>query len=210
MLLRALWLGVLITLAACAGTGLRGQRPAATVIPSTEAIQAAQLANYMSRLQVLVQGSPTEQAEILTAARASYEQAKQGPAALQYALLLAAPAHPARDPTLAQRLLREAMTRPELLTPLERALGAVELQRVDAELRLTTENQRLVAEAHRESERARSAPAVAALNRRLQAETEENVRLRKALEEARAKLDAIANIERSISDRPPANEGRNP
>mgnify|MGYP000673879589 CR=1 FL=1 len=32
--------------------------------------------------------------------------------------------------------------------------------------------------------------------------------LRKALDEARAKLDAIANIERSISDRPPATEGR--
>jgi hypothetical protein len=46
------------------------------------------------------------------------------------------------------------------------------------------------------------------VNHRLQLETDENVRLRKELEEARAKLDAIANIERSLNERKPNNEGR--
>ena len=39
------------------------------------------------------------------------------------------------------------------------------------------------------------------LNRRLAAESDENVKLRKALDEARAKLEAITHIERSINDR---------
>jgi len=44
---------------------------------------------------------------------------------------------------------------------------------------------------------------VANANHRLQAEMDENVRLRRELEEARAKLDAIANIERSLNERKP-------
>ncbi|MEA3161765.1 MAG: hypothetical protein QOD95_3313, partial [Gammaproteobacteria bacterium] len=40
-----------------------------------------------------------------------------------------------------------------------------------------------------------------AANRRLAAESDENVKLRKALDEARAKLEAITHIERSINDR---------
>jgi transcriptional/translational regulatory protein YebC/TACO1 len=40
-----------------------------------------------------------------------------------------------------------------------------------------------------------------AVNRRLAAESDENARLRKALDEAKAKLDAVSHIERSINDR---------
>lgn len=202
-------LGVL--LAGCTAISDRGgSRPAPVAAPSTETIQAAQLAAHIGALQLVVQGSPTEQAEVMAQARAGYDQARQGPAALRYGLLLAAPQHPARDPPLAQRLLREALSRPELLGIMERALATVELQRLDSELKLAGENERLVAEAQRERDRQRNAPSAAALSRRLQAETEENARLRKALDEARAKLDAIATIERSISDRPPATEGRTP
>jgi hypothetical protein len=39
------------------------------------------------------------------------------------------------------------------------------------------------------------------VNHRLQAEADEAPRLRKELEEARAKLDAIATIERSLNER---------
>ena len=74
-----------------------------------------------------------------------------------------------------------------------------------------------VGEAQRERDRQRAAPSLTALNRRLQAEQEENARLKKALDEARAKLDAIVNIElersapnRPNSERPSSSEGRNP
>ncbi len=47
------------------------------------------------------------------------------------------------------------------------------------------------------------------MNRRLAAESEENARLRKALDEAQAKLNAIANIERQTTVRQPTvPEGR--
>jgi hypothetical protein len=42
----------------------------------------------------------------------------------------------------------------------------------------------------------------------VQAELDENARLRRELEEARAKLDAIANIERSVNERKPDSTGR--
>lgn len=207
-----------LVLAGCGSLGgLRSEKPAVAPAPSTESVQAAQLASYITGLQQLVQGSPAEQAEIVAAAHAAYDQAHQGPAALRYGLVLAAPSHPARDPVQAQRVLRETLARPELLNIVERALAVVELQRVDAELRIATENERLVGEAQRERDRQRAAPSLTALNRRLQAEQEENARLKKALDEARAKLDAIVNIElersaptRSNPERPPSSEGRYP
>jgi len=202
---------LLTVLAACSGLGeLRGNKPAPVAAPSSEMLQAAQFAGFLASLQPLVQGSPAEQAEVLAAARAGYDQAHQGPAALRYALVLAAPSHPGRDPVQAQKLLREVLARPELLTAGERSHAVVELQRVDAELRLTAENQRLVEEAQRERARQSNGSSMAALNKRLQAEQEETAKLRRQLEEAKAKLDAIADIERSNADRPAANEGRTP
>lgn len=200
-----------LTLGACSSLGGLGRAPPATdPVPSNEAVQAAQLTAMAASQQQLVQGSPAEQAEVLAAARTAYEASRQGPALLRYALVLAAPGHPGRDLEQAQRLLREALARPELLSPTERAIAVVDQQRIDGELRLKAENTRLVAEAQRDRERQRNATSTATVARRLQAEQEENARLRKALDEAQAKLDAIANIERSISDRPTANEGRNP
>ncbi len=78
------------------------------------------------------------------------------------------------------------------------------------ELGLVAENARLVADAQQERERQRNAPPSTAAARPggCSTETDENARLRKELDEARAKLEAIANIERSIPARPPA-EARN-
>jgi hypothetical protein len=211
VLARALTVLLLGALAGCSGlTELRGDKPAPAVAPSSEMLQAAQFAGFLASLQQLVQGSPAEQAEVLAAARAGYDQAHQGPAALRYALVLATPGHPGRDPAQAQKLLRECLARPELLTTGERGHAVVELQRVDAELRLTAENTRLVEEMQRERARQNTGSSTAALTRRLQAEQEETARLRKQLDDAKAKLDAIADIERSNADRPAANEGRTP
>jgi hypothetical protein len=197
-------------LTACVGTDGFGRRPAASPPPpSSEAVQAARISAYIATLQRLVQGSPAEQAEVLAALRAGYDSTPEGQSLLHYALALAAPSHPGRNPELAQQLLRQSLARPELLSMSERALGVVELQRVDAELKLAAENQRLVGEPQTDRDRQRAA-ANAAAARRLQAEIDENAKLRKALEEARAKLDAIAAIESNISDRPPSTEGRTP
>ncbi|MEO8315369.1 MAG: hypothetical protein ABI645_11295 [Pseudomonadota bacterium] len=199
-----------VLLAGCSGLPKSGQDPAPPAAPSIDLVQAGQLAAYAAALNVVVQGNATAQAEGMNSARTAYEGAKAGPAALLYGLLLAAPGHPLRDMKLAQRVLQEAMAQSELLTPAEQALGKVELARIATEQRLVTEIDRLVAELQQEPERAQTAPAITALNKRLQAEMEETARLRKALDEARAKLDAITRMERNFSDRPPAPEGRNP
>jgi hypothetical protein len=201
----------ILGLAGCSSMGdLRGDGAKVAATPSAEAVQAAQLNSHVNALSQLVQGSPAEQAELIARARAGYDPVRAGPAALRYGLMLAAPNHPAHDAAQAQRLLREALSRPELLSVTERSLAIVEVQRVEVELRAIAEVERLTTELQRERERQRSAVPSASQARRLQTEMDENARLRKALDEARAKLDAIANIERSISDRPPATEGRTP
>jgi hypothetical protein len=209
MLHRSLCALGLVVLGGC--TSMASTRsPPAPGPSAAESVQATQLASYFSALQTVVQGSPAEQAEVMAAARNGYEQAHQGPAALRYGLLLAAPSHPARDPAQAQRLLREALARPELLSSVERALAIVEQAQVEHELGMSIENQRLVAEAQQERERQRNAPPSATLARRLQQEIEESARLKRELDAARAKLEAIANIERSLPDRPASPEPRRP
>jgi hypothetical protein len=199
---------VCVLMAGCS-TVPAARGPAEPSGPNAEVVQAALLASYMETLQIVVQGSPAEQAEVLSEARSGYESARQGPAVLRYALLLATPGHPAQDLQQAQRLLHEALARPDLLSSIERALAVVETARVEEELELTAENSRLVTEAQQERDRQRNAASPsAALAKRLQEEIAESARLRRELEEAKAKLQAIANIERNLPDRPPATETR--
>ena len=158
---------------------------------------AVVLADMIQTLQRLSGGSPAEQAEIITAARQSYERSAGGTAQLRYALVLATPGHEGRDPERARQLLRELAARPETLAPAERALSLFELSQLDRELGLVSDNERLQAIANRSVDQDR----LTAANRRLQAELDDNARLRRQLEEAQAKLDTIANIEPNLIDR---------
>ena len=105
----------------------------------------------------------------------------------------------ARDPVAAQRQLSELLARPETLLPVERLLALVELKEVEQRLILQAENKRMRddADATHDDSRDRLRRSTAGLA----AESDENVKLRKALDEARAKLDAVTHIERSINDR---------
>jgi hypothetical protein len=189
----------LLALAGCNGNLL--SRDHAAPIPQLTqpaATSAAVLSDYLLLLQRLVQGSASEQAEIVARAQNDYDAAPTPSRELKLALILATPGHPATDQPRAQRLLRELMAHPETLLPAERALAFLELSQIDDHLTLVAENRRLQTDAAHEDQ-ARMASA----NRRLQAELDENARLRKELDEARAKLDAIANIERSLNERKP-------
>jgi hypothetical protein len=168
-----------------------------------DAAAAVLVGSAFQSMQRLSQAPPAEQAEILSAARASFERTPQGGVQLRYALLLAAPSHPGRDLPLAQTLLRQLAAQPETLVPIERAVASIELAQIDRELNLKADNDRMQLDAQR-ADRER----VAATQRRLQAETDENARLRKQVEDAQAKLDAIANIERNLTDRKTPGEGR--
>lgn len=190
---------VLTLLAGCEATGIKRERDrVVTPVPDRAAASASVLNEYIELLQKLVQSAPAEQAEILATAQREYDLAPTPSHQLRYALVLAAPGHAATDLPQAQRLLRELMATPETLLPAERALAFLELQKVDSQLTLAAENQRLASTVTREDRE-----KLTALNKRLQTETDENARLRKELEEAHAKLDAIANIERSLNERKP-------
>ena len=158
---------------------------------------AVVLADMIQTLQRLSGGSPAEQAEIATAARQAYERSAGGTAQLRYALVLATPGHEGRDPERARQLLRELAARPETLAPAERALSLFELSQLDRELGLVSDNERLQAIANRSVDQDK----LTAANRRLQAELDDNARLRRQLEEAQAKLDTIANIEPNLIER---------
>lgn len=201
-------LSAAMALAACSPAanvrGAREKNVAPTVDRATASV--AGLAEYLELLQKLVQSAPAAQAETFMTAQHEFDLAPTASHQLRFALVLAAPGHAGTDLPRAQRLLRELMAAPEALLPAERALAFVELQKVDSQLTLSAENRRLQSNAASRDDRER----LAALNKRLQTETEENARLRKELDDARAKLDAIANIERSLNERKPPPEGRTP
>lgn len=195
-----LWaLLALVALAGCESPAFKRdhERPISPA-PDRAAASASVLTEYLELLQKLVQSAPAEQAEMLATTQREYELAPTPSHQLRYALVLAAPGHSATNLPEAQLLLRELMATPETLLPAERALAFLEAQKVDSQLTLAAENRRLQSTVSREDRE-----KLAALNKRLQTETDENARLRKELEEAHAKLDAIANIERSLNERKP-------
>jgi hypothetical protein len=121
-------------------------------------------------------------------------------------MLLSTPGHAGYDPVVAQRLLREVLASPETLLPAERALAFLQLQQVERQQSLQADVRRLQAGAERSTN-----DRIAQLTKRLQTESDENARLKKLLAEAQAKLDAIANIERSSNNgRQTQPEGRKP
>lgn len=201
---------LVLAMGGCSGLqGFRAPPPAQHVETATEdrdTVAAVFMAGTFQGMQHLAAASPSEQAEILAAARETYEHSPQGANKLRFALLLATPGHPARDPGRARTLLRELASQPEALQPLERAVTLVELAQLNNELELRAENDKLAQSNEDRSERDRSV----AVQRRLQTELDENARLRRQLEDAQAKLDAIAHIERNLSQRNSPESGGQP
>ena len=121
-------------------------------------------------------------------------------------MVLSTPGHAGTDPVVAQRLLREVLASPETLLPAERSLASLQLQQVERQQALQAEVHRL----QQVNERSTN-DKIAQLTKNLKSESDEVIRLRKALADAQAKLDAIANIEGSTNNRrTPTPEGRKP
>lgn len=145
---------------------------------------------------MLPAGDPARQAELFQETKEAATLSPTTSNKLKFALALATPGHSGSDPVAAQRQLSELLANPETLLPVERLLAMVELKEIDQRLLLQAENMQMRDEAPRESR-----DKLLAINRRLAAESDENARLRKALDEAQAKLEAVTHIERSINDR---------
>lgn len=166
------------------------------MVPANSATDMASIESLLELMSELPKGDPARQAELFQSAKDAATISPTTSNRLKYALALATPGHSGSDPVAAQRQLSELLARPETLLTVERLLAQVGLQEVDRMLVLQAENKRL-----RDDESHDSRDKLLAANRRLQAESDENAKLRKALDEARAKLDAITHIEGSINNR---------
>ena len=210
---KALVIGAIVAAVAGTAIGCGGSLPLkrSRDTPSLPAIdrnstETTVITSYLETCLRLARGSPAEQAEILARANNDYGAAPTPSIVLRYAMVLSTPNHAGHDPVVAQRLLREVLASPETLLPAERALAFLQLQQVDRQQSLQADVRRLQSGAERSTN-----DRIAQLTRRLTTESEENNRLKKALADAQAKLDAIANIERSSNNgRPNPPEGRKP
>jgi hypothetical protein len=194
----AAWLFVAGWITACGmGGPFTRQKPAAPIEPDRASQDLSPIAPLLQMMSSLPQGDPARQAELFQSAKDAAELTPTTSNKLRFALALATPGYSGSDPVAAQRQLSELLARPETLLPIERLLALVELKEVEQRLILQAENKRMRDDAQHDESRDK----LLAINRRLAAESDENVRLRKALDEARAKLEAITHIERSINDR---------
>jgi len=197
-----------LTLSLLGACGLSGpfarQQAAPAVEPDHSPQDLSPITPLLTLMSSLPQGDPARQAELFQSAKDAAELMPTTSNRLKYALALATPGFSGSDPVAAQRQLSELLARPETLLPAERLLALVQLKEVEQRLILQAENTRMREEATHDSR-----DKVQAINKRLAAESDENARLRKALEEARAKLEAVTHIERSINDRG-TNEARTP
>lgn len=197
-LLLPLALGAALAGCATLGDSSAARQPAAPVAPDVgpAASVADGLAVYFQMLRTLIEGDAVEQADVFRSVDAGAEVSPTTTNRLMLALALATPTHPSSDPQRAQVLLSELLAAGDALLPEERVLVLIHLKDVE---------QRLILDA--EAERLQQAVTAATSQRndrnsqQLQAALEENRQLRLALDEVRAKLDAITNIERSIRER---------
>jgi len=188
---------LLMFTSACSVMGSDRANPkVAPTVPERPSPDLTSVSSLLDMMHTLPEGDPARQAEVFQAAKDAATISPTTSNRLRFALALATPGHSGSDPVAAQRQLSELLATPETLLPTERLLAMVELKQVDQRLVLQAENVQLRDEAPRETR-----DKLQGVNRRLSAESDENARLRKALEEAQAKLEAVTHIERSINDR---------
>jgi hypothetical protein len=171
--------------------------PAPKPVIDRKAASSQALADDFAVLGKLITAAPEQQMAITGTAEEDFQQTPTPSRKLRLALILGTPDQAGADLPRAQQMLQElaADPRPSLL-PGERSLVALQLKQIGDYLTLEQENRTLQADAAR-------ADQIAGLKRRLDGAAGENAKLKKQLDEARAKLAAIANIEKSLNERKP-------
>ncbi len=186
---------IVATMAGCTQTTgwLKGRRTAKADDPIILGAPEADV--YLNELADLAAGDPATQAEIFADADAGATLTPGPNTQLRLALVLATPGHPESNPEQAERLLREVLTQTELLTAGEIALATIHLNSVESLIVANAEARRLRASTSRAARTEERA-----ISQRLASVEAENRQLRRDLEDAEAKLEAITTIERSIRE----------
>jgi hypothetical protein len=170
--------------------------------PVVTTVSEDSLTIYLDTMTGLARAAdPARQADVFYEVEREYTRAPTTASTLRYAVALVTPGHPAANPAEGKKLFETLLATPERMAPAERALAEILLHETNARLKAEAENRRLLATL---DDRSRSQ---ANSDKRVQAQVEENSRLRRALAEAQQKLDAIKEIERSIIERSPTPPG---
>lgn len=192
-------IGACLLLSGCELAQLRREpeKPVAVAAaPNPESLN-----RYLEIMNSLGGADAARQADVFYEVEREYTRAPTTASTLTYAVALVTPGHPASKPADGKKLLETLLATPERMTPQERTLALVLMHETNARLKLEAENRRLAATL---DDRSRSQ---ANSDKRVQAQIEDNARLRRALTEAQQKLDAIKEIERSIIERSPTPPG---
>lgn len=163
--------------------------------PIVSAPSSSVLDGYVEMLAALSSADRMRQSDVFYAAEKTHTQAPTTLNTLRFAMALAMPGHPNSDPVKGKRLLEQLMANPERISSGEQAIANTMLNIANEWLKMQAEVRRLNATV---DDRTR---AQSNSERRLQAQAEEMLKLRKALDTAQQKLDAIKDIEKSISER---------
>jgi hypothetical protein len=197
---RAAPLLLVATLSGCtsfgsSSTGREVEEPVAPVArPAADVADGAGF--YLATLRSLIEGDAVAQADVFRNIAAAADTSPTTTNRLMLALALATPTQPANDDARAQTMLSELLAASDTLLPEEHVLALIHLKDVEQRLILDAEAARL-----QQALTAANAQRNDRNTQQLQAALEENRQLRVALDEVRAKLDAITNIERSIRER---------
>jgi hypothetical protein len=167
--------------------------PVAAALPA--APRAADLASYLDMLDGMAPGDPARQQSVLDAALAAALKDPTAASRLRYALALGSAGHARSNPTEARQMIAELLAGDHGLQPQEVELAGALLREFDARAALYAELAR-----QREDDERRLKDAEAAAEQRADALAAENARLRRALATAERKLEAVAEMERSLLD----------
>jgi len=174
------------------------EHPPASMSPAV-ATQVVGVAPLLAGINAVTREHPDSQADALTALRSAAGLPSATPRdVLQYAVALGAPRQRGSDPREASRLLATLLADEGALTSEERDLAELMQREFSARAVLLDELARQREDLEQQS---RSLQVENQLS--LQALAAENARLRRERDEAKRKLDAIAEIERSMIDREP-------
>ena len=183
---------------------LFAQRPPAPPKPVIDhrAASSEALADDFAVLDKLIEAAPQQQMQIVGSAEEEFRTTPTQSKKLRLALILGTPGQAGSDLPRAEEMLQELSDDPQSsLLPGERTLLSLQLKQIGDYLTLEAENRTLHADAARANQ-------LAPLKHRLDGAAGENAKLKKELQEAQAKLAAIANIEKSLNERKPGNEGK--
>ena len=188
---------VALLLGGCAQTKdlMSGLRKSPSSSEEVGILGAPEADQYLQEMYKLAAGDPATQAEIYADARSAWTLTPGPSTNLRFALVLATPGHPESNAEMAQSLLRELLTQAPLMTQAEISLATIHLNSVEQLIVANSEARRLRASTSRAAQ-----TQEAATSARLASVEAENRRLRRELEEAEDKLEAITSIERSIRE----------